>query len=244
MASTLTFLFVICAALLFGIFFLVFKIVWLILDKKQNFWPLTLAGVGTALVMCLLTILVYQSYQRFIRPLQPVINAAAKHNSPVYGPHAYADNRFPFAITLHDGIVLSDWLDFDSATQIKVGMDVNPIRQGKPSNPQDLRGTLIARKAGKQYPYAMDFFEKQLLPALQNDSNMRDMVKLSAGPFPISVGPYATAAYATATLHSDKVPQPIPAILLVVVDEDTTYYVGGLGGGPVENTVTSFKLLN
>ena len=137
MTLVLTFLFLICAAVLFGLFFLIFKIIWLILKKKENFWPLVLSGVLTFLLMLLASIALYRVHKQFIKPLNPILVAANVRQEPVFGPRLYTDDKYPFALTLHDGLVLSDWFVFDPTLQVKIGIDLNPVYQNQTTDIQN-----------------------------------------------------------------------------------------------------------
>ena len=47
--TTLVILFLLGAVTVYAVFFLLFKVLWIILKKSSNKWPLILAGISTVL---------------------------------------------------------------------------------------------------------------------------------------------------------------------------------------------------
>ncbi len=195
--------------------------------------------------MALVALAVYKSYTQFVKPLKPIVLAASANTKPVYGQHFYADRQHGFTLTTFDGMVLSDWISLSRENSLKLGFDVNASKLKQQNNPDNFRGIAIARTSNKVANTATEFFEKQFFPALQQDVRLKQMVQISSGPTPISVGQGASAAYVEGIIRSDKSPQQsMPATLLVVVRGTETYFIGGMGNTPVDKTVTSFSFAN
>ena len=114
------------AAVLYGIFFLLFKLIWVLCKKQRNFWPLILAGAATLLVIVGVVWAAASTVNRYVVPFTPIIQAAQTRTEPVYGAQAYTDPRFGFGLTLYDGTVFSDWINLpDNGPSLLVGVDTN-----------------------------------------------------------------------------------------------------------------------
>ena len=73
------------AAVLYGIFFLLFKLIWVLCKKQRNFWPLILAGAATLLVIVGVVWAAASTVNRYVVPFTPIIQAAQTRTEPVYG---------------------------------------------------------------------------------------------------------------------------------------------------------------
>lgn len=245
MLSALTIFVVFCAAILFGIFFLIFKLIWVLFNKKQNFWPLVLSGVVTLLCILAVVIACWKTYNHFIQPLRPIMSTAEQRTQPVYGEEIFTDPIHQFSLTLHDGMVMSDWIDAGGGNEVLIGLDLNPFTKKqmgliKQGNPEDLRGILILTQPQAKQKTALQFFNDQLLPEINSDANARQTITLTAGPTPVDMGPNANAAYVRALIHSEKLPQDLPLIFMAANRGTEMYYIVGVGYAPVDNTVLSF----
>ena len=127
MLATLVFILIIFSAVVFGIFFVIFKIGFLLFKKKRNFWPLVLAAITTLLLVALTTIATYTVYQRFTKPFAPIIQAAKNIVQPITGTNTYTDSRYGFSLTLYDGMTLGDWIALKNQHDMDLlaGLDVN-----------------------------------------------------------------------------------------------------------------------
>ena len=243
MASFLTIVFVICALVSFGVFFLIFKLIWLLCKKKRNFWPLVLSGSCTALLLVVLTVATYQAYKHFSEPFQPIIAALSSKQPPQYGTQTFTDPQQRFSLVTHDGVVMSRWIDFSPEAQFLVGLDVNPIRQSGKTSPERLSGVLLARQQQNDFSSAEQFFREVFFPTLNHNEDARNAIDIKEGPTSILVGDGASAAYVRGTLHSEKTPTLVPAVFLVAMRGTDTYYIVGVGSQAAEDTATSFRFL-
>ena len=242
--SVLIVLLLICGLVLFGIFFLIFKLIWLLLNKKRNFWPLILSAVATLLLLLGTVVVCWSAYQFVVRPLKPIMLAASSRTQPVYGEHVYTDAQHQFQLTLHNGMVMSEWIHGKNGNELLVGMDVNPFVQNKTQeetqNTDNLHALLLLHQTNPKQQDVLKLFQEQLLPDLRQDPRAQQSIQIISGPTPIAIGPDNNAAYVRAIVRSQKAPQGIPVIALAAARGQEIYYVVGIGSRPTEDTVLSF----
>ena len=228
------------AAVLYGIFFLVFKLIWILFKKQGNFWPLILSGIATVLVIGSCAFLMLSTFNRYVRPLTPIAEAASAAKEPSYGQHLYADPRYGFTLTLYDGIVPSEWIDFDQVSLL-VGVDVNAMVPNQPDKSLDV--FLLFRHHNDDTAAGAEAILQELSDEISL-SELQDQVTLSAVRT-INVGPQASAAMVSGNVVSDNSGESYPFVLLVSQEGQTVYYVFGVGqhstGSGIE-TAKSFRL--
>lgn len=241
MASFLTVLFVICALVLFGVFFLIFKLVWLLCKQKSNFWPLVLSGCCTVILMIMSLVAVYRAYTHFTAPLQPIF-AAVRAGQPIT-TRTYTDPEQNFSLVTYDGIVMSHWISLLPENQFLVGVNVNGLLQGKNTQTNQLGGLVINRQKQNKFSSASQFFREEFFPALQKNEKAAKSIEVLQEPLPLVVGTDSDAAYVRGLIHSDKTQTALPAIFLVALRGSDVYYLFGIGSDAVDDTVTSFHFL-
>ena len=129
------------AAILYGIFFLFFKLVWVLFKKQRNFWPLILAGAATLLTVGGLIFSIIYTGNKLLKPLLPIVDTIQTRTEPVYGSQLYVDPTYGFSIMLYDGTVLSDWINW-KGTSVLVGLDTN-IKFAQQQDPDDIPLTFL-----------------------------------------------------------------------------------------------------
>ena len=115
-------------AVIYGISFGVFKLIWILFKKKRNFWPLILAGISTFLICVLCVVGIWWAAQRMITPFKPLFSQVQNHPEQVFGPQLYHDTTFPFELTVFDGMTFSDWITL-KPVNIKIGLDTNYFKK-------------------------------------------------------------------------------------------------------------------
>lgn len=115
------------AAVTYGIFFLLFKLIWIWCKKEGNKWPLILSGILTGLTWLGLFLLFHVAMTMLVAPFQGIVQDIAKNPAPVYGERTYQDTTYPVALDVFDGIQFSDWITFDKAA-VKIGVDTNVFK--------------------------------------------------------------------------------------------------------------------
>lgn len=236
----------ITAAILYGIFFLAFKLIWIICSSKRNFWPLILAGIATAFVVLMLVVASWKIYKRVIVPFQPIITAAQEQTEPIIGSHVYIDKQHGFQITLHNGMVLSDWITLDpsSHTDGLMGFDINVLLENKNNQTEQnnsFEGLFLLHQVAPSRESALQM-ANALAQKLEQTRSSRGEIRLLSQPQPLDIGPQVDAAVLSAEMVADGVTQTVPLICLVVLHGTERYYVAGFGTGPIQETVTSFHL--
>lgn len=235
--ATLIVIAIICLAVVFGLFFLFFKVAWLLFQKKGNLWPCILAGVATVLLMVAGVLASYKAVQRFVTPLSPIITAVQTQKQPVYGQKIYTDPTHHFQLIQFNGTVFSDWLDFDKASLL-FGVDTNGLlKTNKQEN--NFVGFLIIRTLEEKATSAAEHMNEVLA---QSEG---EQIKIQQGPFPVDIGPNATASFVYAQITSPRRPnEPLPGALLIAARGQEVFYVVGVSAQPNEeviNTLQSFR---
>lgn len=232
-----------CIAALYGIFFLIFKLVWLLFKNKRNLWPLVLAGAATAAIVVLTAVAVTRAARAFVKPFTPIIEAVQTRNAPVYGAHVYTDPRYGFTMTLYNGTVMSDWIDWNGFKAL-AAFDTNALvktADGKQETPFALFGVLPQQTNEKADVY--EIMRKMVLQ-LNGASSAQGRVEMDENIQYVDAGPGATAAFAQGTAYVENMPGGIPVALLAAAQGRTVFYVAGFGTAPdgeIPNTVRSFR---
>lgn len=233
-----------CAAVLYGIFFLIFKLVWLLFKNKRNLWPLVLSGAATAAVITLTVLATVHAVRTFVRPFNPIIEAAQNQTAPVYGVRPYVDTRYGFSLQLHNGTVMSDWIDWHSIAFL-AGFDTNALlktQDGNASFPLAAFGIIREEKSDNANAYEI---MQEILNEL-NEGGGRRQVQVG-DPVRQYVGPNADAYVISGTAYSASGQQGLPFYFMVAALGKTVYYIAGFGDTPdgeVADTVTSFRFAN
>ena len=131
--TILVILFLLGITAVYAVFFLLFKIIWMILKKSSNKWPLILAGVATVLLGTVTALSAYYGVKKIIKPFNPII-AAAQTPEPVYGEKAFNSPEYGTELTVYDGMTFSDWMHFGEI-DLTVGIDTNALKKMPPGKP-------------------------------------------------------------------------------------------------------------
>ncbi len=236
----------IVVSVVYGIFFLIFKLLWLLFKSKRNLWPLVCAGVATASVFLLIGITGYQLYKQLAAPFQPIILAARQQTQPVIGQREYTDPRYGFHLTLYNATTLSHWIALDPVdqTHMLVGFDTNILLKDNTQDAAAFEGFLLLHQIVRQPQTDALPLAQALARQVQQAQSPRGEIRLLGEPVSIDVGPDASGAVVYGELISDQLPHKINLIGLVAVRENTCYYVIGFGGptSAVSEMITSFRL--
>ena len=127
MIGLITFLLAVLAVT-YAVFFCVFKLIWVLLKKERNFWPLTLAGIGTLLMALLIGGSVWWASHKVMEPFKPLIASVQNNPELVFGERTYQDAVYPFEMTVFDGMEYSNWISI-SDIHLKIGIDTNVFKE-------------------------------------------------------------------------------------------------------------------
>lgn len=201
----------------YAAFFLVFKLIWILLKKNSNKGPLIWAGVSTVLFGVALAVATLWCVHKVTKPFQPII-AAAKTAAPQYGSRVYTDPETQLQVTVFDGMTFGDWISFDDWS-FKAGVDTNIFKKDA---------------AGKDYegPVTWMFFirqnktEENFLQDLQEafkQNHRRNLEVLKQEDITVSGRP---ALFVSALVYSNNGDSmPISALIVPTQDGAVYYFV-------------------
>ncbi len=203
MINLLIFLLFVLAAV-YGMFFLFFKVIWLLFKKHANKWPLILAGVSTVLSGVALGLLLWWGVSLIITPFLPMRQRIADNPQPIYGVSTYTDPQYAFTLQLPDGMDYSEWMSFEGVS-FKLGINTNLFKKdeaGKEITGPAVLSALIrqTQNVDKKQPFAI--LEQEIAKAAQNrrlDIQQASALDLDGHP----------AYYLSGVAYSDKGPLPV-----------------------------------
>ncbi len=131
----------------YAVFFLLCKVGWLIFKSHSNKGPLITAGVCTVLLSVLVGGGIWLGTRAILAPFQGIKARIAQNPAPIYGEHTYQDERFPFELTVYDGMDFSNWINL-GGLQLKLGADTNLFKKDSAGKtPQNGLFALLIRQA-------------------------------------------------------------------------------------------------
>ncbi len=210
----------------YGVFFLFFKIVWLLCKKHTNKWPLILAGLSTVLSGILLAMFTWWGVRQIIKPFVPLQQRIIQNPQPRYGIRTYTDPQYAFTLQVPDGMDYSDWISFKGAS-IKLGINTNLFKKnevGKNIEGPILFSMLIrqTQKIDAQHPFAaLEQVENKIFQTRRSDIRLDIQQKSS-----FTVDGYP-AYYMRGQLLSDKGPA-VPIYMQGLYQPGTVIYVHAL----------------
>lgn len=136
-------LLLIAAAVVYAVFFLIFKLIWMIIKKQSNKWPLILAGICTVL-FCGAAIggTVWGVY-KVMKPFAGIAERVQANPQPVYGESVYTDPEYGFTLEVFNGMDFSNWMNFDGVN-VKLGIDTNVFKKDNAGKSIETPVTLAA----------------------------------------------------------------------------------------------------
>jgi len=228
-------------ASIYGIFFLIFKLIWLLFKKKRNFWPLVLSGITTFILAILAIVAVYQTYRYFLKPFAPIIQEIQNNPQPVYGEKTYTDPQFGFTLTQYDGVVFSDWIHTDKASLL-FGVDTNPLKQ-EDIPADDIVAFFILHTKNTAQQDAQQLLQ-DLSTRVEHLANQDISVVFVQPALLLEIAPQATAALLSGQIILSNGQPPVPMRVMTVATQQDAFYLIGLGANiiEVEDTLDSFRL--
>ena len=179
----MTLLFILAAlltvAVIYALFFLLFKLIWILLKKDSNKWPLIWAGVSTAVFGILLSAVMAWSVYKVISPFRGMIERFSANPTPVYGERIYTDPVYRFELDVFNGMDFSEWMEFDDI-DVKVGFDTNLLKKESPSSSNQavntFFGAILFRQSDVDEGHPLEELRKNLNTF---SNNRREMEILS-----------------------------------------------------------------
>ncbi len=214
------------AAILFGIFFLIFKLIWLLFKKKSNFWPLILSAVATVLLIVGTIFAAFIAVRTVVRPFTPIIERIQTQTAPVYGTEVYTDTRYPFQLAAYNGMTFSDWLDWDGGS-ILVGVDTNAFLSEQNADDRTLAALAVLRQVQNKSMRPTEIMA-QILEEAENNEQLKNGTVSFSNPETLFVGSAVPAAYITGTYAANNQTAPGLFSLLIATQDNTVYYLLGI----------------
>ncbi len=149
----------------YAVFFLLCKIGWLIFKSHSNKGPLITAGVCTVLCGVLVGSGIWLTTRAIMAPFQGIKARIAQNPAPVYGERTYQDDRFPFELTVYNGMDFSDWISL-GGLDIKLGMDTNAFKKdAKGKTPDNVLFAILLRQTPVEAKDPLSVLPSQLAAA-------------------------------------------------------------------------------
>lgn len=217
-------------ALVYGIFFLLFKLGWMLFGKKGNRWPFILAGLSTLLLIALLFISTWVGINKFVVPVQELLNKTLQKTEITTGVRPYTDPKYGFTMNLYGGTETSDWITFD-ANSLLIGFDTNfgPIyKKIKQQNPNGqaqapMSGLIILVQAQKEpIEDVQEMLQEQADSFLTNQNEQIHFISSPDYSVPNTV-------FQEADIQSQQ--GIIKAYIVSSVQDNLVYLVAGFGIG-------------
>lgn len=229
-------------AVVFAVFFLFFKVLWLLFKKHTNTGPLIGAAVCTIGCTLLAAFTVYSGYKAIITPFQGIIANVKANPAPVYGERTYTDDKYPFVLTVYDGMDFSKWITL-GGVQLKLGIDTNAFKKDAAGKAhENPLFSILLRQTDVTSADPFEDLQKQLKSAQdQRRIELTDMSPTEVNGLP--------AYQVSGEAYSDR--GKINFWLTAVLEKPSTvYYIGilSLQDTPalteqIQTTTHSFKLL-
>jgi len=212
-------------AVIYAVFFCIFKLIWVIFKKDRNFWPIVLAGVFTLLVSVGIGFGTYIVAQKLMAPVKQMIADVRANPQQIFGQRTYKDAVYPFELTVFDGMDYSDWINL-SDIHLKGGIDTNVFKKGYNENKPFLMSAIVRTPADEKEPF------RAFINSMHDNKNTQYRIKiLSEGKTLIN----GMDGYEIACIfYSNR--GPLDARIVAVMAPDRhLYYIGVISLG--ENTL-------
>lgn len=210
-------LLLIAAAVIYAVFFLIFKVIWMIIKKQSNKWPLILAGVCTLLFCAGSAALIGWGTYKIIKPFTGIAERVKANPQPVYGQTEYADPEYGFTLTVFNGMDFSEWMHFGGA-DLKLGIDTNVFK--KDNAGKDLKGPVTIAAILRTVKSSEEPSVSELEEALKANQDRRIEVK-EMHRMTINGNP---ALYASGTAYGNR-GETAPVWLVAAEKDKYVYYV-------------------
>lgn len=230
------------AALLYGVFFLIFKLIWILFQNKRNLWPLILAGAATLLVMAAFIWAGFRVVNNVVRPFDPIITQFQTQTEPIYGEKEFVSDD-GFQMTLYNGMTLSDWIKWPGLRAL-AGVDLNAkFEQQSAAQDAYFLGLLRLTQDKADTPQEM---AETIVSAVENVNLDEGKIEIESFPESADVGPYGEASLMRLRIYAeqgenDEQPVSVLCSVLTAKRDEVSYYVAGCAFGDSPNAEASVK---
>ena len=230
------------AAVTYGVFFLIFKLVWVIAGKSRNKWPLLLAGAATVLLFLAAAASIWWGVKAYVQPLMGLVNKAQNSTRIIPGNHPYKDAKYGFTMNFFGGTDTAEWIGKD--TGLLLAVDTNTVPMGKALQARNQEPVapisgfaVITWKAKKAPQEEID----ELLETLQINQNAQ--FKLTREPELVAKNTVYLTGVGTSNTGNSA-----PVYITVASQQGRNFLVVGMAFGPewyeqqLQQEVRSFRL--
>ncbi len=195
-------LLLLAAAAVYAVFFLIFKLIWMIIKKQSNKWPLILAGVCTVLFCAAAVGGTVWGVYKVTKPFKGIVQSIRQNPMPIYGETVYTDPEYGFELTVFNGMEFSDWMHFSGA-DVKLGIDTNIFKKDNAGKNMEGPVTLaaLARVKNDSDKTSLQSLEKALANNKDRRIEVNELRRTSLNGHPALY--FAGTAYSN---HGDKIP--------------------------------------
>ncbi|MBR5151334.1 MAG: hypothetical protein IKW71_00675 [Elusimicrobiaceae bacterium] len=204
----------------FAVFFLIFKVIWLIFKKNTHTGPLIAAGVCTVCFSLAVGVGIYGAYQAITAPFKTLVKSVKQNPTPLYGSRIYTDDKFPFKLTVYNGMEFSKWISL-GGLDLKIGVDTNAFKKDAAGKtPQDILIGAVVRQSAIDDADPLQVIQSQLQTAqAQRRLTLSGEQRTTLNNLP------AYQAWGEAYSNRGKLNFWLTA---VQTDASTLYYIGAL----------------
>ena len=230
------------AAVTYGVFFLIFKLVWVIAGKSRNKWPLLLAGAATVLLFLAAIASIWIGVNTYVKPLMGLANKVQNSTQIVSGNHPYKDAKYGFTMNFFGGTDTAEWIGKD--TGLLLAVDTNTVPMGK---------ALQAANRADEGPvsgFAVITWKAKKAPQEEIDELLEALQITQGAQFKLTHGPELVAentVYLTG-VGTSNTGRSAPVYMTVASQQGRNFLVVGMAVGPeayaqqVQQEVRSFRL--
>lgn len=211
-------LLLIAAAVVYAVFFLIFKVIWMIIKKQSNKWPLILAGVCTVLFCGAVVGGTVWGVYKVMKPFSGIAERVKANPTPVYGQTVYTDPEYGFQLTVFNGMDFSDWMHFGEA-DVKLGIDTNVFKKDNAGKNIEEPVTLAAlvRLENEPDQTSVKALEQGLKANKDRRLEVNEINRTSVDGHP--------ALYVSGTAYGNR-GESVPVWLLAAENGKYVYYIG------------------
>lgn len=235
-------------AVLYLVFFVIFKLIWVLCKKKRNFWPLVLSGILTGLIMLVVGYYSYKLYKNVFKPLTPISQAISLHKQPLFGSRNYTSPDKDFTLSLQNGLFMSNYFNIEPV-KFLVGVDINSFLKNNQKNQNPFAFMVVAKVPDTKSQSAQEVLQvvRDTAVKMSNERPQGDFILEPIGDIEtLDVGPNATAAFSRNNLYTRRNNIATPTAVMCVKTPQYIYWLVGCAlpdAQAIEQTIQSFHLL-
>lgn len=148
-------------AVVFAVFFVLCKLLWLLFRSHSNKGPLISAGVCTLLLIATVVIGTWIGVRMVLRPFEGMIARVKQNPYPIYEQRLYKDTQYPIELPVFDGMDFSNWMSVNNV-QFKLGIDTNVFKKSSAKSTAPFLMAALGRQANANATQPFAALQQQL----------------------------------------------------------------------------------